>query len=51
MTGLKLLNGNIVNFKHIYTESDPNVIVYCTALMCRKIRLLRNEIRHENIQK
>ena len=48
MTGLKLLNTNIVNFKHNHTENDHNLIVYCTALMCHKIWQLRNEIRHEN---
>ena len=50
LTNLKLYSNDIVNFRHLKTETNFNMNVYCTALACHKIWKHRNDIRHGNIQ-
>ena len=48
-TGLKLYSSNIIHFKHDQTDTDFNINVYVTAVVCHKIWKMRNEIRHGDV--
>ena len=50
VTNLKLHCDNIIIFKHRENETNFNMNVYCTALVCHKIWKHRNDIRHNNVQ-
>ena len=50
ITGLNLLNRNIIAFKHNESANNFDMNVYCTALLCNKIWKMRNEMKHEGVQ-